>query len=1210
MLSGRCQQCRTDDKLTEKSHPLPPFSPTLPSFSPFPRKQKVLQLHPSCPPSVRLGIGLCHLRLFASSAARQPAAARREFHAGKARQALERVLQLEPGNADALVALGLLDVNSDDVTFENSQKSLQPPILHRTSIAHRSLHLPHLSVLPSAPSPTAVTAVQRGQQRMLAAFHAFPFHPMALNHLANHAFLAGPSLHGLVDPLAALALASTEASLPRAEAYYCLARTYHAQGDRKKAFAYYKAATETVQPGEFALPYYGTLSPNPLSRCSLSLAGQIQLSLGDAKAAVGTLEKVLAVHPTNSDALKVRQGREVGDSELGCMGSSTTGSMLSRLGKAWMLVTRRSARLVQVRALVEVREGREGGTVSWGGGNLQKVLAVHPINSHAFKLVGAIHLQQGRQDQALACFRKITQHCPSDMDAWLEVGELLVSSDLPAALESLKKVRSHPRHTSACEGGGQGGRVSPIGLASLILLSLTYSASSTPLSSPGVQAYERMVKVVGKEGVSAYERMVKAVGKEGVPWQLVNNIAALQHERGAYEAPPFQHRWSPSPAPLLLSPCPFVPLSFSHFPRLTTAPPPSLQEAVAAYKEALGPHGPWAPILHPEGAAHAAGGGDAGREALPVEKVTVVFNLALSLSPSAPPFYPPPPHPQEAVQAYKEALGPHGPWAPILHLEGLADEDERKGAETALPVEKVTVVFNLALSLERTCCLTQAAALHRLILSQVCPPPPHPLSGVPSTASSSLRCAPLSYPSYLDCHLRLAVMALDRRDNATAMTHPCYSCAPDSVDALLLRSRAEAERDDHAAAKDTLKRIVDLSPEKCTAALVAPVECSAECSFLGPRKGTLKCIVDLSPEKCTAALVALGNWNLNMSARPTRDTKAEASFLEKAREMRLSSKRRLSSTTTPYNPHFPHLPGIDGQQQQHVCSERGGECGGGEGPVSTLPLFPSSSSSPFPSPSSSPLQQYEKTLKRFFASGAVGASGAEGFHLRTLSYMARCAQYDADQLAQCRRSLLLAVHVAPNNAALRFNVAVALQKMAVTVLKQEKRTAEQVWMRGRRRGKDWGKRGEMDDNSGGAAEDGSDFSQAVHISSHAFQRPPSPNAYSRQRPLTSTHSNDCLVARVHQVRKVVSDLKTALRLFSQLATRGVQGSQGGVDKKKANSHLEYCQHVLSSAKQHLEVAEREEQQRKVSSLSLFLPVSPFPSHPPHLIPLSHYPHIP
>ncbi|CAI7894445.1 unnamed protein product [Closterium sp. NIES-53] len=97
-------------------------------------------------------------------------------------------------------------------------------------------------------------------------------------------------------------------------------------------------------------------------------------------------------------------------------------------------------------------------------------LCLDHFNPH--QLVGAIHLQQGRQDQALGCFRKITQHCPSDMDAWLEVGELLVSSDLPAALESLKK---------------------------------------------------------------AYERMVKAAGKEGVPWQLVNNIGALHHERGAYE---------------------------------------------------------------------------------------------------------------------------------------------------------------------------------------------------------------------------------------------------------------------------------------------------------------------------------------------------------------------------------------------------------------------------------------------------------------------------------------------------------------------------------------------------------------------------------------------------------------------------------------------------------------------------------------------------
>ncbi|CAI7904428.1 unnamed protein product [Closterium sp. NIES-53] len=215
----------------------------------------------------------------------------------------------------------------------------------------------------------SLTAVQRGQQRMLAAFHAFPFHPMALNHLANHAFLAGPSLHGLVDPLAALALASTEASLPRAEAYYCLARTYHAQvgfafpchsGDRKKAFAYYKAATETVQPGEFALPYYGL--------------GQIQLSLGDAKAALGTLEKVLAVHPTNSDALKVREGG------VGVGGMERWG--------AWVI------------------------TVLGALGTLEKVLAVHPTNSDALKTYLPIDLPANAQAQHLVQLRAWSNCAP------------------------------------------------------------------------------------------------------------------------------------------------------------------------------------------------------------------------------------------------------------------------------------------------------------------------------------------------------------------------------------------------------------------------------------------------------------------------------------------------------------------------------------------------------------------------------------------------------------------------------------------------------------------------------------------------------------------------------------------------------------------------------------------------------------------------------
>lgn len=62
-----------------------------------------------------------------------------------------------------------------------------------------------------------------------------------------------------------------------------------------------------------------------------------------------------------------------------------------------------------------------------------------------------------------------------------------------------------------------------------------------------------------------------------------------------------------------------------------------------------------------------------------------------------------------------------------------------------------------------------------------------------------------------------------------------------------------------------------------------------------------------------------------------------------------------------------------------------------------------------------------------------------------------------------------------------------------------------------------------------------------------------------------------------QVRQAVSELKNALRLFSQLA--GVRGQQvHGFDEKKLGMHGDYCKHLLDAAKVHLEAAEREEQQ--------------------------------
>lgn len=68
---------------TRQSHPL----------------QKALVLHPQGPPVLRLGIGMCHFML---------------NNVDKARQAFQRVLQLDPENVEALVALAMSDLNSGD----------------------------------------------------------------------------------------------------------------------------------------------------------------------------------------------------------------------------------------------------------------------------------------------------------------------------------------------------------------------------------------------------------------------------------------------------------------------------------------------------------------------------------------------------------------------------------------------------------------------------------------------------------------------------------------------------------------------------------------------------------------------------------------------------------------------------------------------------------------------------------------------------------------------------------------------------------------------------------------------------------------------------------------------------------------------------------------------------------------------------------------
>ncbi|XP_078429953.1 binding protein [Wolffia australiana] len=195
--------------------------------------KRALQAYPQCPPAIRFGIGLCHYKVG-------------QFE--KARQAFQRVLQLDPENVDALVALGVMELHTSDAG-----------------------------------------GIRKGMEKMMMAFEIYPYCGMALNYLANHFFFTGQ--HFLVEQLTETALTVCNHRLMKSHSYYNLARSYHSKGDFEKAGRYYMASVKEIEkPQEFVLPFYGL--------------GQVQLKLGDLKSALSSFEKVLEVHPENCECLK------------------------------------------------------------------------------------------------------------------------------------------------------------------------------------------------------------------------------------------------------------------------------------------------------------------------------------------------------------------------------------------------------------------------------------------------------------------------------------------------------------------------------------------------------------------------------------------------------------------------------------------------------------------------------------------------------------------------------------------------------------------------------------------------------------------------------------------------------------------------------------------------------------------------------------------
>ncbi|GAM24860.1 hypothetical protein SAMD00019534_080350 [Acytostelium subglobosum LB1] len=156
--------------------------------------QRVIQLNPNCPPTVRLGLGNCYFRL-----------GRME----RAKQAFERVLAMDPDNVEAMIGLALVLMNGGDVA--------------------------------------------QGMSLIAKAYQLAPTNSLVLNHLANHYFHKGE--YQKVHALAAAALTNTDANQIKAESCYLIARVHHANEKWPEALQYYHQAV--LNTPDFFLAQFG-----------------------------------------------------------------------------------------------------------------------------------------------------------------------------------------------------------------------------------------------------------------------------------------------------------------------------------------------------------------------------------------------------------------------------------------------------------------------------------------------------------------------------------------------------------------------------------------------------------------------------------------------------------------------------------------------------------------------------------------------------------------------------------------------------------------------------------------------------------------------------------------------------------------------------------------------------------------------------------------
>ncbi|WZY84448.1 hypothetical protein YC2023_030832 [Brassica napus] len=280
--------------------------------------KRVLQLHPGCPAAVRLGIGLCRYKLGQLDKARQ--AFDRVLQASRTgillkasiKSAIYHILylQLDPDNVEALVALGIMDLQAND-----------------------SL------------------GMRKGMEKMQQAFEIYPYCASALNYLANHFFFTGQ--HFLVEQLTETALAVSTHGPTKSHSFYNLARSYHSKFRVYSGRSFVFAFADVAGLGQVQLKlgelkgsvsnFEKVLEVYPDNCETLKALGHLYTQLGKTEKALEYMRKATKLDPRDAQVSLVTyfkslifQNAFVGLGEL--LISSDTGAALDAFKMARTLM--------------------------------------------------------------------------------------------------------------------------------------------------------------------------------------------------------------------------------------------------------------------------------------------------------------------------------------------------------------------------------------------------------------------------------------------------------------------------------------------------------------------------------------------------------------------------------------------------------------------------------------------------------------------------------------------------------------------------------------------------------------------------------------------------------------------------------------------------------------------------------------------------------